>query len=487
MSRRRKQKFISLNVKMTLAVLIGIALALGMYLFCSWFTNYVTQVRYLSDEAVSKNIGGAYDSLEIYIREDGVKGTDSKKLTAWINDHEYTQLVVYDNYEIIFNGGWWIDPGSNTFGEELKDEESALHINLNADESHRIDEETFTTDIHNRIVEFMDKKYYVFIDVYREQHWQDIMVIVTLVLCFLTLLITILLYNGSTLKRIGRLASEVGQVRDGKLNNEIHSMHNDEIGLLATSVDDMRNSIIEKHQNEKAAWDANTQLITAMSHDIRTPLTSLIGYLDIIEGKKYENREQMEKYIHSCREKAFQLKDLSDQLFRYFLVFGNQASEKELESFDASILFQQLLAEHSAEIISYGYRVDLHFNIPTVYVQADVSNLKRLFDNIFSNIMKYATKREAVGIRAEYDGEGIEIEIRNGIWEQSKKVESTQIGMKTCQRICEDMKGEFSYEEINGDFIVEIWFPAAPEEEQTEEAAGNGEEAADKADKAGEQ
>ena len=276
-------------------------------------------------------------------------------------------------------------------------------------------------------------------------------------------------------------------MRDGKLNNEIHSMHNDEIGLLATSVDDMRNSIIEKHQNEKAAWDANTQLITAMSHDIRTPLTSLIGYLDIIEGKKYENREQMEKYIHSCREKAFQLKDLSDQLFRYFLVFGNQASEKELESFDASILFQQLLAEHSAEIISYGYRVDLHFNIPTVYVQADVSNLKRLFDNIFSNIMKYATKREAVGIRAEYDGEGIEIEIRNGIWEQTKKVESTQIGMKTCQRICEDMKGEFSYEEINGDFIVEIWFPAAPEEEQTEEVAGNGEEAEDKADKAGEQ
>ena len=62
MSKRRKQKFISLNFKMTIVVLIGIALALGMYLFCSWFTGYVTQIRYLSDEAVSQNVGEAYDS-----------------------------------------------------------------------------------------------------------------------------------------------------------------------------------------------------------------------------------------------------------------------------------------------------------------------------------------------------------------------------------------------------------------------------------------
>ena len=301
------------------------------------------------------------------------------------------------------------------------------------------------------------------------------MELVTLILCFLTLLITILLYNGSTLKRVGRLAAEVRQVSDGKLDNTIHAIHNDEIGMLAASVDDMRNSIIQKHQNEKEAWDANTQLITAMSHDIRTPLTSMIGYLDIIEGKKYDSEEQMEKYIHSCREKAFQLKDLSDQLFRYFLVFGNHESEKELESLDASILFQQLLAEHSAEIISYGYKVDLLFTIPTVNVRTDISNLKRLFDNIFSNIMKYATKKKPVSIKAEFDGEGIEIEIRNGIWEQSRKVESTHIGMKTCQRICEDLKGEFSYEEVGDDFVVDIWFPAVPAEEEPEsETADDG-------------
>ena len=475
LSKRRKQKFISLNFKMTIVVLIGIALALGMYLFCSWFTGYVTQIRYLSDEAVSQNVGEAYDSLERFIRRGNVKATDSKALTRWIKDQDYTYFFVYDNYKTIFEAGWWVNADSAAPDSALKNEESTLYENVYTDERHRIDEETFTTDVNNRIIEFADGKYYVFIDVYKEQHWQDIMELVTLILCFLTLLITILLYNGSTLKRVGRLAAEVRQVSDGKLDNTIHAIHNDEIGMLAASVDDMRNSIIQKHQNEKEAWDANTQLITAMSHDIRTPLTSMIGYLDIIEGKKYDSEEQMEKYIHSCREKAFQLKDLSDQLFRYFLVFGNHESEKELESLDASILFQQLLAEHSAEIISYGYKVDLLFTIPTVNVRTDISNLKRLFDNIFSNIMKYATKKKPVSIRAEFDGEGIEIEIRNGIWEQSRKVESTHIGMKTCQRICEDLKGEFSYEEVGDDFVVDIWFPAVPAEEEPEsETADDG-------------
>ena len=110
-----------------------------------------------------------------------------------------------------------------------------------------------------------------------------------------------------------------------------------------------------------------------------------------------------------------------------------------------------------------------------MYKRQDISNLKRLFDNIFSNIMKYATKKKHVSIKAEFDGEGIEIEIRNGTWEQSRKVASTHIGMKTCQRIREDLKGEFSYEEVGDDFVVDIWFPAVPAEEEPEsETADDG-------------
>ena len=105
----------------------------------------------------------------------------------------------------------------------------------------------------------------------------------------------------------------------------------------------MRLSIIQKHQREKEAWDANSQLVTSMSHDIRTPLTSMIGYLDIIKSEKYQSAEELERYISSCREKAFQLKELSDKLFQYFLVFNSGENEKHLEVFDANVLLTQIL------------------------------------------------------------------------------------------------------------------------------------------------
>ena len=100
-------------------------------------------------------------------------------------------------------------------------------------------------------------------------------------MCLFVFMSVIVIYNTKIIHKMTRLSREVQAVTDGDLDAEIDPTSNDEIGRLAVNVDTMRNAIVEKLQSEKIAWDANTQLITAMSHDIRTPLTSLIGYLDI--------------------------------------------------------------------------------------------------------------------------------------------------------------------------------------------------------------
>ena len=111
-----------------------------------------------------------------------------------------------------------------------------------------------------------------------------------------------MVYNGSVLGRISRLSAEVEEVTGGNLTGQIEGTANDEIGRLAENVDSMRNYIIKRLRSEKEAWDKNSELITAMSHDIRTPLTSLIGYLDIIESGKYQSKEEESRYIEACRE-----------------------------------------------------------------------------------------------------------------------------------------------------------------------------------------
>lgn len=480
MNKKGKKPFVSLNLKMVMAILVGLGLAICVYLLCSWFKNYVCEVRYLSDEAVERNVGEAFDSLENYIEKKQVKATDTEALNEWAKGQENTWIYIWDNYNSVFEAGWWDEGSEDGVSKEELDAAqmfSSIQI-IDGDkvmEEPRIDED-FEESADERIVEFADGEYYTAITVYGYKKIEQTMGYVSLVLCFLTFIVTLLLYNGSLLKRLILLASEVKQVSDGDLDFEIIARHNDEIGSLAEGVDNMRTSIMEKHRNEKEAWEANTQLITAMSHDIRTPLTSLIGYLDIIEGRKYEDQEQLDRYIFSCREKAFQLKDLSDKLFQYFLVFSNQDADKELEVFDASILFQQILAEHCAELINYGYVVDFRYTLPEINVETNLSSLKRLFGNIFSNIMKYADKSQAVIITAELLEGDIHLEISNRIPTERKKVESTRIGLKTCLKICNDLDGDFSYEETDEQFCVDIRFPATdmpvePEPQENVEAA----------------
>lgn len=472
----KRKKFVPLNFKMTAAIVAGIFLAIGTYAACMWLTDYVTKTAYTSPEAVQRNVGEAYESLEDFIASEHVEATDSEKLKKWVEEYEDVYLYIWDNKNTyIFEAGWY----ATSVGDEetSPDEDTILNENTDQDEEKRIDRDTFVEDTQNRIIKFEDREYYVFIDLYKQLRWQEGMGIASIVLSFLAMLSFILYYHGRMVKRIVALATDVGRVKAGDLEYCIEGTRNDEIGMLADSVDEMRDSILKKHQSEKEAWEANNQLITSMSHDIRTPLTSMIGYLDIIEGKKYESQEDLERYISSCREKAFQLKDLSDKLFQYFLVFGKKETDQELEVMDASILFQQLLSEHCAEIISYGYKVEFYFNIPEVNVRIEISSLQRLFDNIFSNIMKYADKREVICIYAETEDEKVKILAINGMPEESKKVESTRIGLKTCEKICSDLGGEFSYDEQDRMFTVRVLIPIEKaSEEGTSEETVSGEE-----------
>lgn len=447
----KEKKFVSLNVQLSLAVILGILLAAVMYVFCTSFGQYLISVRFLSDTAVERNVDKVYESLETYIQEKYVKGTDVEKLSAWLKKNDYTYLYVYDNYSTYFEAGW--SEQSNIHSTDITVGDTY------AQSGPRIGSDNFDEDVKNRIVEFADQEYYVFIDVYEEQFWHEILTIVTIVCSFITLLASILVYNATVLRRIKHFSTEVQRIADGDFDGEIHIMHNDEIGMLASNVDNMRDAIVEKHESERIAWEANGELITAMSHDIRSPLTSIIGYLDIIEDKKHGDKDEVDKYIDACRSKAFQLKELSDKLFQYFLVFGNREGDAELENLDASLLFQQILGEHSAEIMSYGYKVNMQYELTEGMVMTDISGLRRLFDNVFSNIVKYADQTKPVDIEIYNEDRKVKLKIKNTIPEVAKKVESTRIGLKTCARICEKMNGTFDYEETENCFAVYIEFP----------------------------
>ena len=321
-------------MKVVISVIIGILLAFAVYVALNKLESTLVYNYYTSDKAYSQSLDNSFAELREYIKKKNISSTDSESMKKWLEDNPYTYLTVYDNYGGYFEDGWVAEGESRS----TKIETAKTTITESTDKEKEKDGKRgprLTAEKHingnDRVVSFSDDDYYVYMEIYREEGFRRIMKIVELIVAFVVILGVVTAYTTSITARIADISKDVTRITSGDINADIQTSGSDEIGVLAEGIDNMRYSLIERLEGEKAAWDANSRLITSMSHDIRTPLTSLVGYLDIIEGGKYESEDELHQYIQACRNKAFQLKELSDKLFQYFLVFGGKKNPQKLE------------------------------------------------------------------------------------------------------------------------------------------------------------
>ena len=208
---------------------------------------------------------------------------------------------------------------------------------------------------------------------------------------------------------------------------------------------------------EKRAWEANAGLITAMSHDIRTPLTVMLGYLDLID---MQNDDKVSgEYIASCRDNALRLKKLSDDMFSYFLAFGKGENNFEIAPISASEWLDHVIAEQEILLSERGYNVVRKSMIPKVDIMIDEAYFRRVTDNLFSNIIKYADPERPVSISFKAENDKFTFVCSNGIVSRENAPESNGIGLKTCFKIIEEMGGELYTEASESDFSVSITVP----------------------------
>lgn len=446
----KHKRMFSLRYKQLLILLVGAALSWGMYSLTQTVGNLIINKNYLNETAVSQRITACQDSFQKYIDENHIPVSNVNSISKWVTSQKDVYLIIYKEDKVIYQAGCW--------NEKIVDYELSGStddsLSLSTD---KMDDSTYPYFCD---IKFSDGIYTVSIIEFSEIKWYNIVTYLSWGIFFFIIFAILIIYNHRTISRIRHFSKEVSLIENGKLEQEISHKGNDEISLLALNVDNMRNSIIARLQGEKEAWEANSELITSMSHDIRTPLTSLIGYLEILDLKDYHSEEQLEKYIKRCREKSIQLKDLSDKLFQYFLVFGKEKITMQMETFDVNILFQQLLCEHIFDLSNLGFNVKTSLAEQSCKITADIHYLKRLFDNLFYNVEKYARLDGQVIVIGNIKGNDLFISISNDIRKDSELVESTNIGLKTCHKIVEQMNGAF---EINKNdqhrFEVRIIFP----------------------------
>ena len=216
------------------------------------------------------------------------------------------------------------------------------------------------------------------------------------------------------MKYINILKEEVLNMSQGDLNHPMTIKSHDELSILAREVDILRTTLDSNYQNESKIKEAHQELITSLSHDLRTPLTTLRGYLGILSLHCYKDEKQMDHYLKGCIEKTEQIKDLSNKTFEYALVF-EQDLLPQLETIQSE-QFIYYLQENLEYLELEGFRIEKEIDICSVDLQLDLSMMKRMINNICSNILKYAKKDKPIYL---------EISIKQGkikiVFENEKK------------------------------------------------------------------
>lgn len=177
------------------------------------------------------------------------------------------------------------------------------------------------------------------------------------------------------------LGKELEILKGGDLNYQITIRGNDELAALAGEMDSMRRAIRSRQEEEELAHLANRGIVTAMSHDLRTPLTALMGYLDILSIEEDPGKKQ--KYLSVCRDKACQIKSLSDKLFEYFLVYSSDQDELHADEVNGAEFVGQIVEESLFDLENEGIEVARRAGEITCRLLVDVDLMRRVFGNLF--------------------------------------------------------------------------------------------------------
>ncbi len=276
-----------------------------------------------------------------------------------------------------------------------------------------------------------------------------------LLLCVLLFISIILFFLNRKMHSLQTLKAEILTMSSGDLSHRIPNLGGDEIGILAKELDGLRSSLNETILKEQESRRANQDLITALSHDLRTPLTILNGYLEILLLK--QSGEKQEEYLEKCLKKTGDIKELTNKMFEYALV--SEEHETPEMAWISTDFIEQCLMENCEFIRLAGFHPKLHMHTVTGVLESDKTMLKRIFNNLFSNILKYGDKKYPVTIKGTIEKQTFILSLSNSVKQEHSQERSDNIGLKNVRTMTALLNGSVSADMTDRLFTARLWFP----------------------------
>lgn len=212
--------------------------------------------------------------------------------------------------------------------------------------------------------------------------------------------------------QINHIIRELHYIAQGHLDHRIPFRLKGRTQHVVTSVNALVDSAVQSMNDERQVEKSKDELITNVSHDLRTPLTSIIGYLRLIEDKQYHSEEDILKYSHIAYEKAKQMKNMVEDLFEYTKV-QQHGAPVNIMSVDLGQLLEQVCASFELEGENRGIQITSETTPYPLMIDADPEKLGRVFSNLVSNALKYGHGASYIRLTAEEHGDNVEIKVAN--------------------------------------------------------------------------
>ena len=275
------------------------------------------------------------------------------------------------------------------------------------------------------------------------------------------------------LKKLAYLEKIMDGAKDGaegRLTYKIEEKGQGRFTDLAHNINNMKEGLRESIQKEVKSERMKTELITNVSHDLKTPLTSIINYIDLLKRENIEPEEARD-YINVLDNKSQRLKVLIEDLFEASKA-ASGAMELNVEKIEIVQLLKQVLGENDERISQNGLNLKVNTPEEKIYIKGDGKRLYRVFENLISNVIKYSLTNTRVYIDVIKEDENVKIVMKNiaayelnfdvnEITERFKRAdeartsEGSGLGLAIAKSIVELHGGNFEIE-IDGDLFKSI-------------------------------
>jgi len=426
----------TLTQKLIELIVLSAAAAVGLFFLLNWVSEKVFDSYAGLPAYIDAQYDLAEESLQDYVTEYAVSMTDTDALNDWVKYEKSVQLHVFYNKRQTYS--------SDNQGYATEYDERAESSELGRQYAIRFSDGTASVYFYGSF----EYKFFVIVE------------LIELGLSILLFFILLLLGIRNRIHYIRVLENDIEVMEGGELQKPVTVKGDDELGTLAKKLEAMRLSLLQQGEAERRATEANRSLVTEMSHDLRTPLTSLLLYTQIAQSGRYKSEAELQSYLEKIYGRAMQIKSQSDSLFYHFLVDKDSAPAPVCEE-DLKAVFPDVLSDFVCTLEAKGFTVETTGEWPDAKSKVNIEYLTRIMDNLLSNILKYADSGVPVRLLFFCRDGNFSIELYNKIVRHRKTGDSSHIGIENVTSLMERMGGSYAHIESDGIFCSKLQFPCA--------------------------